>query len=404
MRQTEDINPRILAWARETAGLTVEEAADKLALGSSERATAASKLSALESGDRSPTSAQLQKAAALYKRPLITFYMPEPPQRGDRGEDFRTAPGEVSKRANGLLDALLRDVKARQQMVRNLLEDEDEAPRLAYVGSASMEQGPATVAGSIRTALGIATEQQKAAKGPDGLFSLLRSAAEKIGVFVLLLSDTGSHHSAISEEVFRGFAIADEVAPFIVINDRDARTARSFTLVHELTHIWLGQTGVSGPVRDTPANAIERFCNDVAGEFLLPSFFPLNDLSQLRSMTVPAVLRATERVSQAWNVSQALVTYRLTREQWISAAVAGEIFRLLAERWRNERERSRDAQSDAGGPSYYVVKRSRLGEALMHVVRRGLQGDVLTHTRAAKILGVKPASVEPLLRGQAMVE
>jgi Zn-dependent peptidase ImmA (M78 family)/transcriptional regulator with XRE-family HTH domain len=403
MRQTEAINPRILAWARETAGLTVEEAADKLALGSSERATAASKLSALEAGDRSPTSAQLLKAAALYKRPLITFYMPEPPQRGDRGEDFRTAPGEVSKRANGLLDALLRDVKARQQMVRNVLEEEDEAARLIHVGSASMEQGPATVAGSIRTALGIATEQQKAAKGPDGLFSLLRAAAERIGVFVLLLSDTGSHHSAISEEVFRGFAIADEIAPFIVINDRDARTARSFTLIHELTHIWLGQTGVSGPVRDTPANAIERFCNDVAGEFLLPSS-ALDDLSQLRGMDVPSALRATERVSQAWNVSQALVTYRLARKQWVSAAVAGEIFRLLAERWRNERERSRDAQSDTGGPSYYVVKRSRLGEALMHVVRRGLQGEVLTHTRAAKILGVKPASVEPLLRGPAMVE
>lgn len=403
MRQTEDINPRILAWARETAGLTVEEAADKLALGSSERATAASKLSALESGDRSPTPAQLLKAASLYKRPLITFYMPEPPERGDRGEDFRTASGEVSKRENGLLDALLRDVKARQQMVRNVLEDEDEATRLAFVGSASMEQGPATVAGSIRSALGINTEQQKATKGPDGLFALLRAAAEHIGVFVLLLSDTGSHHSAISEEVFRGFAIADEVAPFIVINDRDARTARSFTLIHELTHIWLGQTGVSGPVRDMPANAIERFCNDVAGEFLLPPF-ALEDLTQLRGMDVPSVLRATERVSQAWNVSQALMTYRLARKQLVSAVVAGEIFRLLAERWRNERERSRDAQSDAGGPSYYVVKRSRLGEALMHVVRRGLQGDVLTHTRAAKILGVKPASVEPLLRGQAVAE
>jgi Zn-dependent peptidase ImmA (M78 family)/transcriptional regulator with XRE-family HTH domain len=403
MRQTEHINPRILAWARETAGLTIEEAADKLALGSSERATAASKLSALESGDRSPTPAQLLKAAALYKRPLITFYMPEPPQRGDRGEDFRTAPGDVSKRANGLLDALLRNVKARQQMVRNVLEDEDEATRLAFVGSASMEQGAATVASSIRSALGIVTEQQRAAKGPDGLFALLRAAAEQTGVFVLLLSDTGSHHSAISEEVFRGFAIADEFAPFIVINDRDARTARSFTLIHELTHIWLGQTGVSGPVRDTHTNAIERFCNDVAGEFLLPSF-AVDELTHIRGMDVPSALRVTERVSQVWNVSQALVTYRLARKQWVSAVVAGEIFRLLAERWRTERERSRDAQSDAGGPSYYVVKRSRLGEALMHVVRRGLQGDVLTHTRAAKILGVKPASVEPLLRGQAMVE
>ena len=90
--------------------------------------------------------------------------------------------------------------------------------------------------------------------------------------------------------------------------------------------------------------------------------------------------------TQARNVSQALVTYRLARKQWVNAAVAGEIFRQLAERWRNKHERSRDTQSAAGGPYYYVVKRSRLGKALLHVVRRGLQGDVPTHLRAAKIL------------------
>lgn len=397
MRTTEPINPRILAWARETAGLTVEEAAEKLALGRSERASPADKLSALEAGTRSPTPAQLAKAASLYKRPLIVFYMAEPPRRGERGDDFRTAPAAVSLRENALLDTLLRDVKARQQMVRGMLEDEDEASTLPFVGSARMEHGPSAVANAIRAALDVSVDDQRAAKGPDGLFALLRSAAERIGVFVLLIGDVGSHHSAISEEVFRGFAIADEVAPFVVINDRDARTARSFTLLHELAHIWLGATGVSGPVKDASANKVERFCNDVAGEFLLPPS-ALTAMPELRTANVDVVLRATERLADAWNVSQALVTYRFARKQWISSGIASELFRMLAERWRHERERSREEQPESGGPSYYVVKRSRLGSALMNVVRRGLQGDVLTHTGAAKILGVKPASVGMLLQ------
>ncbi|MFY1080099.1 ImmA/IrrE family metallo-endopeptidase, partial [Escherichia coli] len=75
----------------------------------------------------------------------------------------------------------------------------------------------------------------------------------------------GSHHSALNVELFRGFALSDKVAPFVVINDQDSEQAWSFTLLHELAHIWLGQTGVSG---GRPTSVIETFCNDVAGRIL----------------------------------------------------------------------------------------------------------------------------------------
>src|SRR5258708_3216548 len=92
-------------------------------------------------------------------------------------------------------------------------------------------------------------------------FALLRSRVEAIGVFVLLVGNLGSHHTAIDVEAFRGFALSDEIAPFIVLNDQDARAAWSFTLIHELAHLWLGTTGVSGAFADA---RIERFCNEVA--------------------------------------------------------------------------------------------------------------------------------------------
>ncbi len=96
---------------------------------------------------------------------------------------------------------------------------------------------------------------------------LLRSKVEAVGIFVLLIGNLGSHHTAISVEAFRGFALADTVAPFIVINDQDAAVAWSFTLLHELAHLWLGKTGVSGR---RPDAQIEKFCNDVAALILLP--------------------------------------------------------------------------------------------------------------------------------------
>ena len=252
MAQADHINPGMLTWARETAGLSVEEAAKKLCLKDTAKATAVEKLLALEAGQRDPGQTTLQKAVSAYRRPLIAFYMAAPPKRGDRGEDFRTVSGSVSARDNGTLDALLRDVRARQQMLCQVLEDEEEAQRLPFVGSARIEHGAKKVAASLRASLQVTREHQKLAKGPKDLFSLLRSAVERIGVYVLLLGDVGSHHSDIGENVFRGFALADDVAPFIVVNDNDAETARSFTLMHELAHIWLGASGVSGPLQNMP--------------------------------------------------------------------------------------------------------------------------------------------------------
>jgi Zn-dependent peptidase ImmA (M78 family)/transcriptional regulator with XRE-family HTH domain len=393
------INPGVLRWARETAGLTLDEAAQRLGLTTSARSSATDKLADIESGRRAPSVAQLLRAATIYRRPLIVFYLAEPPVRGERGEDFRTTGAQVTPRDNAILDALLRDLRARQQLLRAMLEDEEEAGPLAFVGTADVGDDPIRVAAAIRSYLGVTLRAQREAKGPEPLFALLRAAAERIGVYVLLLGDLGSHHSDIGENVFRGVAIADHVAPFIVINDNDAQAARSFTLLHELAHIWLGASGVSGPLAGPGPNKVENFCNEVASELLLPAS-ELADSGAIRGADFQTVLRATEELARAWNVSQSLVTYRYLRRGWISYQMAGELFGYFEDRLRRFKQQNRASRdSEDTGPSYYIVRRHRLGRALLDVVRRGLQGDVITHTKAAKILGVGPASVGPLLAG-----
>ncbi|MCY4007245.1 MAG: helix-turn-helix transcriptional regulator [Rhodobacteraceae bacterium] len=109
---TINVNPDILVWARETAGLSVEEAAKTLQLTTSARSTAVEKLESMERGEKSPTRNQLNSMAKAYRRPLLVFYMEEPPRTGSRGTDFRRSPGSRDIRDNAKLDALLRDVRA----------------------------------------------------------------------------------------------------------------------------------------------------------------------------------------------------------------------------------------------------------------------------------------------------
>ena len=398
MARAVQINPRMLAWARETAGLSPEEAAAKLGLKTTARATAAQKLLEAESGERPVGRGVLQKASAAYQRPLITFYLPEPPVRGERGQDFRTVMAARSRRDDAMLDALVRDVRARQQLVRELLIDDEDGRYLAFVGSSRVSDGASAVAAGIRSILGVSADDQRRARDPSALFRLLRAAAESAGIFVLLLGDLGSHHSDIGEEVFRGFALADPIAPFVVINDNDAVTARSFSLLHELAHIWIGASGVSGPLRGAPENVAERFCNEVAGEFLLPPK-ALERLAAASGSDVDRALALTDEISKIWNVSQGVVAYRFLANGWITDEVASQLFRISADRWRLERQQVSDAREpDDTGPGFYIVRRSRLGAGLLSLVRRALQEDVLTHTKAARILGVAPTRVDQLLQ------
>lgn len=396
MLRAENINPSILSWARETAGLSLDEAAARLGLSDGKEVSAADKLQALENGEARPTRNQLLKIASTYRRPLTAFYMAKPPSKAVRGEDFRTTRLRVSSEDEALLDALLRDLRARQDMVKSIMEDDEDIAALPFVGSLSVGTAIVAAAETIRRSLdlGEVTGPWRFS-GPEALFNDLRSRVEALGVFVLLIGNLGSHHSNISEDVFRGFAIADGIAPMIVINDQDAKAARSFTLIHELAHVFVGATGVSGaPILDaTSGNArVERFCNDVASEFLLPK-------SLLSAPKAGSDIEAfVEAMASEWNVSEPMIAYRLHSAGMISGDLYDQLRGMYASRWRALRERTRESNRDVeGGPNYYTIRRHRLGAALLDLVNRNVRENSLTHTKAAKMLGVKPTSVEPLL-------
>ncbi|MGD0563074.1 MAG: XRE family transcriptional regulator [Roseiarcus sp.] len=394
------VNPDILRWGRETAGLTSEDAATKLNIGAARGVSGEERLAGYEAGDHEPSRPLLLRMAKLYRRPLLAFYMAEAPITGDRGQDFRTLPPEHSRTDDALVDALVRDVRARQAMVRAVLEDDDEAALLPFVGSMTMRDGVEAVLQSIRETLNLDVDQYRsrmsANRGPGG-FAYLRQQAEQAGIYVLLIGNLGSHHTRLDVETFRGFALADEVAPFIVINDQDAETAWAFTLLHELCHIWLGATGVSGANAGT---AVEQFCNDLAGRFFLPAS-ELTEFRDIGGSGLDLVSAKINEFAERRQLSRSMVAYKLYREGLITHALWRSLSAFFRTQWLGARQEQRERNRDRdGGPNYYVVRRHRLGDALVSLARRMLAERTLSPSKAAKVLGVKSSNVYSLLNSE----
>lgn len=379
-------NPEVFRWARETAGLDLDAAAHAIGI-------VAASLAAIERGEKAPSRTNLLNMAKAYRRSLLSLYAPTPPRKGDRGQDFRTVVADRSVEAEASVDALVRDIVARQGLVRAVLQDDEDFKPLEFVGSFQAGSSVGEVAEAIEGLLGVTRAQYRARRTADDAFGLLREQAERAGIFVILVGNLGSHHSTIPVEAFRGFAIADNVAPFIVINDGDARAAWSFTLLHEMAHLLLGASGVSAGAPDI---AIERFCNDVAAAFLLP---------QADLMAVKVEGRSTEdliaEISQAstrWHVSRQMVAYGLYKAGRISLAGWKVLEKSIRELWAAERRREKErAKEKKAAVSYYVVRRHRLGKAMLDFARHYTEAGDLSPTKAAKVLGVKPRSVYPLL-------
>ena len=357
---------------------------------------AVDRLAALERGDKEPTRPVLVKMAQHYRRPLLAFYMPKPPPPGDRGVDFRRLSVPRRAETDALVDALVRNVKSRQGMVRAVLETEDEAVPLPFVGSLLQSSSSSDAREGLRSVLSrnLTAKDYYAQRNPEDAFALLRSTVEAAGVFVILKGDLGNYQSAIDVDAFRGFAIADDIAPFVVVNDNDAIPAWSFTLLHELVHLLLGQTGISGSAH--PGTEGERFCNNIAAEWLLPGEM-LHKVEIDRDVTVQQ--QRIGEFARPRNLSHTMVAYRLLRSGRLDQPTFDQLRMVFAEQWQTARDRRRVRARDAdGGPNYYVVRRHRVGQALLGFTSRMLEANALSMTKAARILDIKPVQVDKLLR------
>ena len=376
------INPSTLEAARRRAGVDHAALAARLKL-----ARGAERIGAWERGDDRPTFAQARSVAQALRVPFASLFMAPASLGSDDLPDLRTV-GARSSRCSPDLVEVYRDAQRKQEWVREVREREGQPP-VSLVGAWPGSFDVGEVAAVIVAALGLSAAQRKRAGRPDGYLRAWVAAGEACGVLVLRSSTVGSNtHRRLDVEEFRGFAIADPKAPLVFINTADAEAARVFTFIHELAHLVRADSGVSqsGLVSPTaPLNDIERFCDRVAAEVLVP-------LAELQTAWDPGLSLAEncEALKQHFKVSAMVVARRAADEGLADRAEYAELVRALVVRRATPRE------SD-GGPDSLVLVRLRNGGVVTDMVTQAVRSGTLLWRDAGALLGVPSGTVAKLV-------
>lgn len=369
------INPDILGWARERAQLSISVLAGKL--GVNEK-----KVEAWESGEKRLTFRQAQQYAAKTHVPFGYLYLKRPPVEELPLPDLRTVGSRRPVRPSAELIEMVRIVLRRQEWYAEYLRDQG-AERNERVGHFTTQSGVRAVVEDMRGALQVPPLQTRGTW--EDYLRLLVQRIEEAGVLVMRESFVGHHTRPLSVQEFRGFAIADPLAPVIFINQADAPKARLFTLIHELAHVWIGQTGISDA---SPAaeRREEVFCNAVAAEFLVPAEEferQWRDLDNWRE-NLPD-LEAHFRVS-TWVLARRALTLNK-----ISADEYHRYVRELQEEYRNREKESIPI-------SYYQGRKGKISQTFSKaLLSEALSGRVLLRD-AARLLGLKPSQLAKYAR------
>lgn len=288
------------------------------------------------SGDAQPTLKQLEDFARMTHTAFGYFFLPQPPALALPVPDFRTLRDEVlAEPSSDLLDTLYL-CQQRQDWYRDHARMHG-LPALTFVGSASLQEAPEVVAQRLRETLGLSIEARRQLPTWTDALRQLIAKAEDAGVMVMVSSVVGSNsHRKLDVGEFRGFALADDLAPLVFLNGADSKAAQMFTLAHELAHVWLGATGVSdSEVGQVPEQQTERWCNQVAAQLLMP----LAELraSYQRNAPIPVEI---QRLAREFKVSTLVALRRLFDAGFIDRAALWQHYRAEQERLRTLKERS----------------------------------------------------------------
>lgn len=389
------INHNMLQWARREARLSPIGAALRArisavkARGKTAGMTSSERLEQWEEGFVSPTYPQLVNLAKAYRRPILTFFVSEPPKKETNLLDFRT----MSNKEPTILDheiemsALTRQIAATQKSVKELLLELGQET-LPFVESVSLKTEPTEVADSIREVLGYDPEG-KHGTSSEKLFLELRKKAESKGIFVLVQGNLGSHHTNLEPDVFRGFTISDKLAPFVVINPHDTQAAKLFTLIHELCHIWLGDSGISNlnslHIGETGRKSqVENFCDQVSAEFLVPEIDLIKKWEFFKIGYEGEDM--IKRIALHFRVSTIVMARRLVDTGLISRDYYWDWYDQYLAKWE---EIKNFIKKNKKHPEMKIRIKSRLGSGLINTVLTATSKGVISEYDAAHILKVK---------------
>lgn len=373
------ITPNVLKWARESARMTEETAASKVSVSSD-------KLKEWELGTSQPTIRQAKILAKAYKRPFALFFLPEIPRDFFPLQDFRQ---KGSKTLSTGSIFIIREIQQKQAWIKEINEENNE-DKIPFVGRFSIKDNPVFVANDILKTLEINPADYKT----ENPIREWINKAEFNGIFI---SRTSFIHSRLKldREEIQGFAIADPYAPFVFVNSDDWNAPQLFTLVHELAHIWIAETGISNEIEPeiknkNTVNSIELFCNEVAANALIPLEI-INNLESDLFQSTKEVFKISKNlgISSFAFLVRALNLNLISLDNYKKLKNKANIEYKAFLKREEEKKAKQKANERIGFPSYYLLQLNKNSRLFTQTVLDAFHGGYIEPTQASNLLNVK---------------
>jgi Zn-dependent peptidase ImmA (M78 family)/DNA-binding XRE family transcriptional regulator len=370
------VEPAVLRWARETAGIAVEDVARRVQV-------KPETVAAWEAeGDARPTMTKLRTLANMYKRPLSVFFLPEPPAEPPLNfHDFRQLPGVVAGAFSSTLRIQLRRARERRDFVLDLLQDLEQ-PLPSFDLRAGLGDNPEELGARLREVLGVDLVTQARWTGAYDALNAWRERIEAAGVLVFQMS-------RVDLKEVRGFSLAEEPLPVIAVNTKDAPNARVFTMLHELCHVALRASGICEPDENrllpSEERRVEVFCNRVAGAALVP----MQDLLDDRTVRAHAGAvwsdEELQTLARRFSASRFVVLRRLLTARRTTAA----FYNAKHEDWLAAARDQAARKESQGGPPPDRAAVAERGQTFVRLVLQSYYQDRITLSDVSEYLGVR---------------
>lgn len=362
------VNPAMIKWAREDAGFSLDELPEYL-----------KDAEKWETGEKTPSWADLRKLAKKYKRPSFFYFLSEPPKKEKDLIEFRADDKMDEYSPNLRLE--IRKAKFRRNAFLHIYED--MGVKVPTFGQHTLQtKNVHELATHIRNYLNVDFETQKSwlirdngnkSYDHNNFLNHWKEICFDLGILVFELEN-------VRESEVSGCSIYYDICPIILLNGKNTPNRRIFTLMHELAHL----TQETSAICDVDKhNRKEIFCNKVASEVLIP--FDTIDKKELFYKNGNLNL---SKASHMYGVSKQTIVYKLNSLNIISDDLKEEYISQLEEKNKLDKIKKEEINN---GKDYYPMPTERKkkkfdGEPYTRLVLRAFENNVITAPKAVKYL------------------
>lgn len=361
----ENINTEIIKWAIIRAGNDLDEFY-----------ISNPKVKDWIEGNKYPTVKQLESFSKKVHVPFGYMFLQTPPVEKIPIPFFRTGQGKVDKVSLNVYDTI-QILQERQdwlvEYLTNLGYDD-----LDFVGKYNVDTPYQVIVQDIKQTLRLSNDWASKFYTWKDALNHLTHQIEEIGIIVTFNGIVSNNtRRRIDPKECRGFVLVDRKAPFLFINSQDAKAAQMFTIIHELAHIWLGETAGFDNQKMLPANdPIELLCDKIAAEFLVPArYFNTKWIEHDGKF---------KSLSRIFKVSPIVIARRALDLNLINRVTFFSFYNQYISNLKNKK-----ADSKSTGGNFYATAKKRISLRFANYVNSAVNENVLLYRDAYKLTTLK---------------